>query len=36
MAVAQPPPRITFQQLVQRLNAYWAEQGCVLIQPLDL
>src|SRR6187551_1612944 len=31
MAVA-----ITFQQLIQRLNAYWAEQGCVLIQPLDL
>ena len=27
---------ITFQQLVSRLNAYWAEQGCVLIQPLDL
>ena len=27
---------ITFQQLITRLNAYWAEQGCVLIQPLDL
>jgi glycyl-tRNA synthetase alpha chain len=27
---------ITFQQLISRLNAYWAEQGCVLIQPLDL
>ena len=27
---------ITFQQLIQRLNLYWAEQGCVLIQPLDL
>ena len=26
----------TFQQLIQRLNAYWAEQGCVLVQPLDL
>jgi glycyl-tRNA synthetase alpha chain len=22
--------------LIQRLNAYWGEQGCVLIQPLDL
>ena len=31
MAVA-----ITFQQLIQRLNTYWAQQGCVLIQPLDL
>src|SRR5690606_36678538 len=28
--------RITFQELIQRLNAYWAERGCVLIQPLDL
>ncbi|MBS0216197.1 MAG: glycine--tRNA ligase subunit alpha [Proteobacteria bacterium] len=27
---------ITFQELIQRLNAYWGEQGCVLIQPLDL
>ena len=27
---------ITFQELIQRLNAYWGAQGCVLIQPLDL
>jgi glycyl-tRNA synthetase alpha chain len=27
---------ITFQALITRLNAYWAQQGCVLIQPLDL
>ena len=27
---------ITFQGLITRLNAYWAAQGCVLIQPLDL
>ncbi|HAI59535.1 MAG TPA: glycine--tRNA ligase subunit alpha [Xanthomonadaceae bacterium] len=26
----------TFQELITGLNAYWAEQGCVLIQPLDL
>ncbi|NLB57880.1 MAG: glycine--tRNA ligase subunit alpha, partial [Gammaproteobacteria bacterium] len=26
----------TFQDLIQRLNAYWAQHGCVLIQPLDL
>ncbi len=26
----------TFQGLIQTLNQYWAEQGCVLIQPLDL
>ena len=34
MPADRVPP--TFQQLIQRLNAYWAEQGCVLIQPLDL
>ncbi|CAN4277630.1 glycine--tRNA ligase subunit alpha [Pseudoxanthomonas sp. LjRoot125] len=27
---------VTFQGLIQTLNQYWAEQGCVLIQPLDL
>ena len=26
----------TFQQLIQRLNAFWGDRGCVLIQPLDL
>jgi glycyl-tRNA synthetase alpha chain len=26
----------TFQELILRLNRFWAEQGCVLIQPLDL
>lgn len=26
----------TFQQLIARLNQYWDEQGCALIQPLDL
>lgn len=26
----------TFQQLIQTLDAYWARQGCVLVQPLDL
>ena len=25
-----------FQQVIQTLNRYWAEQGCVLLQPLDL
>jgi glycyl-tRNA synthetase alpha chain len=29
-------PTSTFQELIQRLNAYWAAQGCVLVQPLDL
>jgi len=26
----------TFQELILRLNRFWAGQGCVLIQPLDL
>jgi glycyl-tRNA synthetase alpha chain len=26
----------TFQSMIQTLSAFWAEQGCVLIQPLDL
>ena len=25
----------TFQDVIQRLNAYWGQQGCALIQPLD-
>jgi glycyl-tRNA synthetase alpha chain len=28
-------PAPSFQDLIQTLNRYWAEQGCVLIQPLD-
>jgi glycyl-tRNA synthetase alpha chain len=29
-------PAPTFQELILRLNQFWAAQGCVLIQPLDL
>ena len=28
-------PGPTFQEMIQTLNRYWGEQGCVLIQPLD-
>ncbi len=28
-------PALTFQDLIQTLNRYWAEQGCVLVQSLD-
>jgi glycyl-tRNA synthetase alpha chain len=28
-------PGPTFQEVIQTLNSYWANQGCVLIQPLD-
>jgi glycyl-tRNA synthetase alpha chain len=27
---------MTFQEFIQALSAYWSEQGCVLVQPLDL
>jgi glycyl-tRNA synthetase alpha chain len=27
---------LTFQQLIQRLNAFWDRQGCALLQPYDM
>lgn len=27
---------LTFQEMIATLNEYWAKQGCVLLQPLDL
>jgi glycyl-tRNA synthetase alpha chain len=27
---------MTFQEFIQQLEAYWSDQGCVLVQPLDL
>ncbi len=33
-AVADTPR--TFQELILRLQHYWAEQGCVLLQPYDM
>jgi glycyl-tRNA synthetase alpha chain len=27
---------LTFQQVIQALNAYWGEQGCVVLQPFDV
>lgn len=27
---------MTFQELIQRLQGYWADQGCVLLQPMDM
>ena len=29
-------PMMTFQETILRLQKYWAEQGCALLQPLDL
>ncbi|HXY22715.1 MAG TPA: glycine--tRNA ligase subunit alpha, partial [Burkholderiaceae bacterium] len=27
---------ITFQEVILRLQAYWNEQGCALLQPIDI
>ena len=27
---------ITFQELIARLQQYWGEQGCIIMQPLDM
>ncbi len=33
---ATPPPRPSFQELILRLHAFWAAQGCVILQPYDV
>ena len=30
------PKPLKFQELIQRLNTYWADQGCLIVQPYDL
>ena len=30
------PKRMTFQELILRLQTFWAERGCVLQQPYDV
>ena len=27
---------MTFQEIIQRLQGFWADQGCVLLQPVDM
>jgi glycyl-tRNA synthetase alpha chain len=31
----RPPPR-SFQEIILRLSAFWAAQGCVILQPYDM
>jgi glycyl-tRNA synthetase alpha chain len=31
-----PRVAITFQDVIQRLNAFWGSRGCLLVQPYDL
>jgi len=34
--MTQAHPALTFQELILKLQAFWAERGCVLQQPYDL
>ena len=27
---------MTFQEIIQQLQQYWSEQGCVILQPMDM
>src|SRR6188474_2435191 len=31
-----PGAMLSFQQIILRLQSYWAERGCALLQPIDL
>ncbi|MBP9864881.1 MAG: glycine--tRNA ligase subunit alpha [Candidatus Omnitrophica bacterium] len=33
--MSKPKP-LTFQELIQKLNAYWSAKGCLIMQPYDL
>src|ERR1700743_3649732 len=33
---AKPNPETCFQALILKLQAYWARQGCVILQPYDM
>ena len=32
----KPNPDTCFQALILKLQAYWARQGCVILQPYDM
>ncbi len=36
MATALPAPPRTFQDLIFTLQRYWADQGCIVLQPYDM
>ncbi len=36
MPRATPPKPRTFQDLLLKLQCYWAERGCVILQPYDM
>ncbi|MFT4613020.1 MAG: glycyl-tRNA synthetase alpha chain [Bacteroidia bacterium] len=34
--VAQNNKKLTFQEIILKLQQFWADQGCVVLQPLDM
>ena len=38
MSASRPTPRkaLTFQEVILALQRFWAQQGCILLQPVDL
>ena len=35
MTHAANPDALTFQEIILKLQTYWAQQGCVVLQPYD-
>ena len=36
MSKTSPGAGLCFQDIIGRLQSYWAEQGCVILQPYDM
>ena len=36
MPLPAPNPESCFQRLILKLQDYWAEKGCVILQPYDM
>jgi glycyl-tRNA synthetase len=34
--MVRSPPALTFQELILRLQAFWSDQGCAILQPFDI
>ena len=36
MAGASTPDKLTFQELIFKLQSYWSARGCIIVQPYDM
>ena len=36
LTLLNSPNLMTFQEFIHRLQGYWADQGCVIVQPMDM